>query len=168
MPPNSHISEPVVLTISSAPKSGRSLFRGIQKPTCQDCARRLTRHSGCTEKSTLLTTRLLPSPTLRRCGMRTPPLSWCPALACSASARTKRKRALPGEFYTNAIHVMEGASALASDTTSTVLPQAGPAAKTEAFSVYSNYVALPRPKHFGSNTGNLKKQRSAGNLQKKN
>src|SRR6266481_2693090 len=130
MPPNSRISEPVVLTISSALKSGRSLFRGIQKPTCQDCARRLTRRSGGTEKSTPLTTRLLPSPTLRRCGMRTQLSFLCLALACSASVRTRRKRASP------------------SGTTSAVLPQAGPAAKTEAFSVYSNYVALPPSEAF--------------------
>ena len=43
---------------------------------------------------------------------------------------------------------MEGASALGSGTAPAVLPQAGPAAKTEAFSVYSNYVALPPSEAF--------------------
>ncbi|MBV8514830.1 MAG: SDR family oxidoreductase, partial [Acidobacteria bacterium] len=59
-----------------------------------------------------------------------------------------------GEFYTNAVHVMEGATALgAADTNGAtskpaVLPQAGPAAKTEAFEVHSNYVALPPSEAF--------------------
>jgi hypothetical protein len=40
------------------------------------------------------------------------------------------------EFYTNAIHVMEGATSLCSGSAGGVLPQAGPAAQTEAFSVF--------------------------------
>src|SRR5262249_882900 len=55
---------------------------------------------------------------------------------------------ISGEFYTNAIHVMEGASSLASGKTPAALPQAGPAANTEAFRTYSNYVALPPSEAF--------------------
>ena len=80
--------------------------------------------------------------------MQIPPLCWCRALACSVSARTRRKSRITGEFYTNAIHVMEGATALGLWERPAVLPQAGAAAKTEAFSVYSNYVALPPSEAF--------------------
>jgi rhamnose utilization protein RhaD (predicted bifunctional aldolase and dehydrogenase)/NAD(P)-dependent dehydrogenase (short-subunit alcohol dehydrogenase family) len=62
--------------------------------------------------------------------------------------RNKSESRITGEFYTNAIHVMEGAVALGSGTTPAVLPQAGPAAKTEAFSVHANYVALPPSEAF--------------------
>src|SRR5262249_23249614 len=53
-----------------------------------------------------------------------------------------------GEFYTNAVHVMEGATALGTAAEPAVLPQAGPAAKTSAFSVHANYVALPPSEAF--------------------
>src|SRR5262249_25503241 len=56
---------------------------------------------------------------------------------------------ITGEFYTNAIHVMEGATALgAGADPPSVLPQAGAAAKTEAFTVHANYVALPPAEAF--------------------
>ena len=71
-----------------------------------------------------------------------------PGIGMFSFGKNKTEARITGEFYTNAIHVMEGASALASGTTSAVLPQAGPAAKTEAFSVYSNYVALPPSEAF--------------------
>ncbi|HEY1924654.1 MAG TPA: SDR family oxidoreductase, partial [Candidatus Acidoferrum sp.] len=66
--------------------------------------------------------------------------------------KNKTEARITGEFYTNAIHVMEGATALGDSAGSSskpgVLPQAGPAAKTEAFEVYSNYVALPPSEAF--------------------
>jgi hypothetical protein len=62
--------------------------------------------------------------------------------------KNKTESRVTGEFYTNAIHVMEGATALGSEAKPAVLPQAGPAAKTEAFSVHSNYVALPPSEAF--------------------
>jgi rhamnose utilization protein RhaD (predicted bifunctional aldolase and dehydrogenase)/NAD(P)-dependent dehydrogenase (short-subunit alcohol dehydrogenase family) len=71
-----------------------------------------------------------------------------PGIGMFSFGKNKTEARITGEFYTNAIHVMEGASALASGTTSAVLPQAGPAAKTEAFSIYSNYVALPPSEAF--------------------
>ncbi|MGB9464940.1 MAG: bifunctional rhamnulose-1-phosphate aldolase/short-chain dehydrogenase [Candidatus Acidiferrum sp.] len=71
-----------------------------------------------------------------------------PGIGMFSFGKNKTEARITGEFYTNAIHVMEGASALGSGTTPTVLPQAGPAAKTEAFSVYSNYVALPPSEAF--------------------
>jgi rhamnose utilization protein RhaD (predicted bifunctional aldolase and dehydrogenase)/NAD(P)-dependent dehydrogenase (short-subunit alcohol dehydrogenase family) len=71
-----------------------------------------------------------------------------PGIGMFSFGKNKTEARITGEFYTNAIHVMEGASALASGTTPAVLPQAGPAAKTEAFTVYSNYVALPPSEAF--------------------
>jgi NAD(P)-dependent dehydrogenase (short-subunit alcohol dehydrogenase family) len=71
-----------------------------------------------------------------------------PGIGMFSFGKNKTEARITGEFYTNAIHVMEGASALGSGTTPAILPQAGPAAKTEAFSVYSNYVALPPSEAF--------------------
>jgi rhamnose utilization protein RhaD (predicted bifunctional aldolase and dehydrogenase)/NAD(P)-dependent dehydrogenase (short-subunit alcohol dehydrogenase family) len=71
-----------------------------------------------------------------------------PGIGMFSFGKNKAEARITGEFYTNAIHVMEGASALGSGATPPVLPQAGPAAKTEAFSTYSNYVALPPSEAF--------------------
>src|SRR5882724_6000764 len=71
-----------------------------------------------------------------------------PGIGMFSFGKNKAEARITGEFYTNAIHVMEGASALALGTTPALLPQAGPAANTEAFSVYSNYVALPPSEAF--------------------
>jgi rhamnose utilization protein RhaD (predicted bifunctional aldolase and dehydrogenase)/NAD(P)-dependent dehydrogenase (short-subunit alcohol dehydrogenase family) len=71
-----------------------------------------------------------------------------PGIGMFSFGKSKPEARITGEFYTNAIHVMEGASALGSGTIPRVLPQAGAAAKTEAFSVYSNYVALPPAEGF--------------------
>jgi rhamnose utilization protein RhaD (predicted bifunctional aldolase and dehydrogenase)/NAD(P)-dependent dehydrogenase (short-subunit alcohol dehydrogenase family) len=71
-----------------------------------------------------------------------------PGIGMFSFGKNKAEARITGEFYTNAIHVMEGASALGSDAAPTVLPQEGPAAKTDAFSVHSNYVALPPSEAF--------------------
>jgi rhamnose utilization protein RhaD (predicted bifunctional aldolase and dehydrogenase)/NAD(P)-dependent dehydrogenase (short-subunit alcohol dehydrogenase family) len=71
-----------------------------------------------------------------------------PGIGMFSFGKNKTEARITGEFYTNAIHVMEGATALGSAIKPGVLPQAGPAAKTEAFSVYSNYVALPPSEAF--------------------
>jgi rhamnose utilization protein RhaD (predicted bifunctional aldolase and dehydrogenase)/NAD(P)-dependent dehydrogenase (short-subunit alcohol dehydrogenase family) len=71
-----------------------------------------------------------------------------PGLGMFSFGKNKTEARVTGEFYTNAIHVMEGATALGSQAKQAVLPQAGPAAKTEAFSVHSNYVALPPSEAF--------------------
>src|SRR5437764_13814357 len=62
--------------------------------------------------------------------------------------KNKTEARITGEFYTNAIHVMEGATALGSGKAPEELPQAGPAAKTDAFTVHANYVALPPSEDF--------------------
>jgi len=71
-----------------------------------------------------------------------------PGIGMFSFGKNKTEARITGEFYTNAIHVMEGATALGSETQPSVLPQAGAAAKAEAFSVYSNYVALPPSEAF--------------------
>jgi len=71
-----------------------------------------------------------------------------PGIGMFSFGKNKAEARTTGEFYTNAIHVMEGASALGTGTTPRLLPQAGPAAETEAFGIYSNYVALPLSEAF--------------------
>jgi rhamnose utilization protein RhaD (predicted bifunctional aldolase and dehydrogenase)/NAD(P)-dependent dehydrogenase (short-subunit alcohol dehydrogenase family) len=62
--------------------------------------------------------------------------------------KSKTEARLAGEFYVNAIHVMEGASSLSTGNPPDSLPQAGAAAPTSAFKVHSNYVALPLSEAF--------------------
>jgi rhamnose utilization protein RhaD (predicted bifunctional aldolase and dehydrogenase) len=71
-----------------------------------------------------------------------------PGIGMFSFGKTKAESRVVGEFYTNAIHVMEGASALVGKTVVTDLPQAGAAAPCEAFEVYTNYVALPALEAF--------------------
>ena len=71
-----------------------------------------------------------------------------PGIGMFSFGKTKTEARIAGEFYTNAIHVMEGATALGDGTAPGVLPQAGPAAKAEAFGVNANYVALPPSEAF--------------------
>ncbi len=72
-----------------------------------------------------------------------------PGVGMFSFGKSKMEARLTGEFYVNAIHVMEGASALESGLPPNSLPQSGKAAPTEAFEVYSNYVALPLKEAFG-------------------
>ena len=87
----------------------------------------------------------LDSPKMRNAN---PTVVLIPGIGMFSFGKNKTEARITGEFYTNAIHVMEGATALGSGKSPEVLPQAGPAAKTEAFSVHSNYVALPPSEAF--------------------
>jgi NAD(P)-dependent dehydrogenase (short-subunit alcohol dehydrogenase family) len=71
-----------------------------------------------------------------------------PGIGMFSFGKTKTEARITGEFYINAIHVMEGATALGSGKAPEELPQAGPAAKTGAFTVHENYVALPPSEAF--------------------
>lgn len=71
-----------------------------------------------------------------------------PGIGMFSFGKNKTEARIAGEFYTNAIHVMEGASSFGTNETPNVLPQAGADAKTVAFGVYSNYVALPASEAF--------------------
>jgi rhamnose utilization protein RhaD (predicted bifunctional aldolase and dehydrogenase)/NAD(P)-dependent dehydrogenase (short-subunit alcohol dehydrogenase family) len=85
------------------------------------------------------------SPTMRDAN---PTVVLVPGIGMFSFGRSKIEARLTGEFYVNAIHVMEGATALGTGETPKVLPQAGPAATTSAFTVRSNYVALPPSEAF--------------------
>jgi rhamnulose-1-phosphate aldolase/alcohol dehydrogenase len=80
------------------------------------------------------------SPKLREA---VPAIVLMPGIGMFSFAKSKAESRIAGEFYINAIHVMEGATALAGDKATTDLPQAGAAAPREAFHVHANYVALP-------------------------
>jgi NAD(P)-dependent dehydrogenase (short-subunit alcohol dehydrogenase family) len=71
-----------------------------------------------------------------------------PGVGMFSFGKNKAEARVTGEFYVNAIHVMEGAGHLGEGTCPDVLPQAGPAAETSAFGVHSNYVALPPAEAF--------------------
>jgi rhamnose utilization protein RhaD (predicted bifunctional aldolase and dehydrogenase)/NAD(P)-dependent dehydrogenase (short-subunit alcohol dehydrogenase family) len=73
-----------------------------------------------------------------------------PGVGMFSFGKSKTESRITGEFYVNAIHVMEGASALADSEPGDpgLLPQAGPAAPASAFHVHSNYVALPESEAF--------------------
>lgn len=71
-----------------------------------------------------------------------------PGIGMFSFGKHKTEARITGEFYTNAIHVMEGACSFGTNKTPNVLPQAGASARTEAFGVYSNYVALPASEAF--------------------
>ena len=85
------------------------------------------------------------SPTMRD---PNPTVVLVPGIGMFSFAKDKTEARITGEFYTNAIHVMEGATALSSGAVPKELPQAGRAAKTEAFTVHENYVALPPSEAF--------------------
>ncbi len=71
-----------------------------------------------------------------------------PGVGMFSFGKNKTEARLTGEFYVNAIHVMEGATSLGDGNAPKTLPQAGAAAPTEAFQVHSNYVALPLSEAF--------------------
>lgn len=71
-----------------------------------------------------------------------------PGLGMFSFGKSKMESRITGEFYVNAVHVMEGATALGSGAPPAVLPQAGPAASSDLFQVHSNYVSLPPSEAF--------------------
>jgi rhamnose utilization protein RhaD (predicted bifunctional aldolase and dehydrogenase)/NAD(P)-dependent dehydrogenase (short-subunit alcohol dehydrogenase family) len=71
-----------------------------------------------------------------------------PGIGMFSFGKNKSEARVTGEFYANAIHVMEGATSLGAGRQPETLPQAGSAAPTNAFRVHSNYVALPPSEAF--------------------
>lgn len=71
-----------------------------------------------------------------------------PGVGMFSFGKNKTEARITGEFYTNAIHVMEGATSLGSGAAPANLPQAGIAAESSAFTVHDNYVALPLSEAF--------------------
>ncbi len=62
--------------------------------------------------------------------------------------KNKTEARITGEFYTNAIHVMEGASLLAEGEVQGTVPQCREGMDPASFKVYTNYVALPAIEAF--------------------
>jgi NAD(P)-dependent dehydrogenase (short-subunit alcohol dehydrogenase family) len=62
--------------------------------------------------------------------------------------KNKTEARITGEFYTNAIHVMEGASLLDEGEASGPVPQCGGTMDPAGFKVFTNYVALPASEAF--------------------
>lgn len=71
-----------------------------------------------------------------------------PGLGMFSFGKNKTEARITGEFYTNAIHVMDGASLLASGEVLGPVPQCQPGMDPASFKVYSNYVALPALEAF--------------------
>lgn len=71
-----------------------------------------------------------------------------PGVGMFSFGKSKTEARLAGEFYINAIHVMEGASAMADTELIKDYPQAGYAAPSSAFQCHTNYVALPPSEAF--------------------
>ena len=71
-----------------------------------------------------------------------------PGVGMLCFGKTKTESRITGEFYVNAIHVMEGATSLGNTGGAAEIPQAGPAAPAKAFQVHQNYVALPASEAF--------------------
>ena len=71
-----------------------------------------------------------------------------PGVGMFTFGKNKTDARLTGEFYINAIGVMQGAGALGAGMNCTDIPQAGPAASADQFSMYQNYVALPPSEAF--------------------
>jgi rhamnose utilization protein RhaD (predicted bifunctional aldolase and dehydrogenase)/NAD(P)-dependent dehydrogenase (short-subunit alcohol dehydrogenase family) len=71
-----------------------------------------------------------------------------PGVGMFSFGKSKTEARITGEFYINAIHVMEGATALDDGSLPAKVPQAGAAAPHSAFTVKHNYVALPPSEAF--------------------
>ena len=72
-----------------------------------------------------------------------------PGLGMFSFGKNKTEARITGEFYTNAIHVMEGASLLGEGEVKEAAPQCRPDMDPASFKVAYNYVALPAAEAFG-------------------
>jgi rhamnose utilization protein RhaD (predicted bifunctional aldolase and dehydrogenase)/NAD(P)-dependent dehydrogenase (short-subunit alcohol dehydrogenase family) len=99
-----------------------------------------------TEYAAYYTKHALPdSPKLRDAS---PTVVLLPGVGMFTFGKNKTEARLTGEFYVNAIGVMQGAGALGTGVVCTDIPQAGPAASADQFTVFENYVALPPSEAF--------------------
>jgi rhamnose utilization protein RhaD (predicted bifunctional aldolase and dehydrogenase)/NAD(P)-dependent dehydrogenase (short-subunit alcohol dehydrogenase family) len=71
-----------------------------------------------------------------------------PGVGMFSFGKNKTESLITGEFYINAIDVMQGAGALGAGVDCKEIPQAGPAASADQFTVHANYVALPPSEAF--------------------
>jgi rhamnose utilization protein RhaD (predicted bifunctional aldolase and dehydrogenase)/NAD(P)-dependent dehydrogenase (short-subunit alcohol dehydrogenase family) len=89
------------------------------------------------------------SPALRD---TSPTIVLIPGLGMFSFGKNKTESRITGEFYTNAIHVMEGASLLdegnVSASNTDIVPQCGEGMDPTTFKVFTNYVAMPLSEAF--------------------
>jgi rhamnose utilization protein RhaD (predicted bifunctional aldolase and dehydrogenase)/NAD(P)-dependent dehydrogenase (short-subunit alcohol dehydrogenase family) len=85
------------------------------------------------------------SPALRDAS---PTVVLVPGVGMFSFGKNKTEARITGEFYINAIGVMQGAGALGGGEPCEDVPQAGPAASADQFTVHQNYVALPPSEAF--------------------
>lgn len=71
-----------------------------------------------------------------------------PGVGMFSFGKNKTEARITGEFYINAIGVMQGAGALGEGKECSDVPQAGPAASADQFTIHENYVALPPSEAF--------------------
>jgi rhamnose utilization protein RhaD (predicted bifunctional aldolase and dehydrogenase)/NAD(P)-dependent dehydrogenase (short-subunit alcohol dehydrogenase family) len=71
-----------------------------------------------------------------------------PGVGMFSFGKNKMESRITGEFYINAIGVMQGAGALGAGVNCTDIPQTGPAAAASEFKTHANYVALPASEAF--------------------
>ncbi len=77
-----------------------------------------------------------------------PTIVLVPGVGMFSFGKNKTESRITGEFYINAIGVMQGAGALGAGVDCKEIPQAGPAASADQFTVHANYVALPPSEAF--------------------
>ena len=85
------------------------------------------------------------SPALRDAS---PTVVLIPGVGMFSFGKNKAESRITGEFYINAIGVMQGAGALGKNANCGEIPQAGPAAGPSEFTAFANYVALPPSEAF--------------------
>jgi rhamnose utilization protein RhaD (predicted bifunctional aldolase and dehydrogenase)/NAD(P)-dependent dehydrogenase (short-subunit alcohol dehydrogenase family) len=86
------------------------------------------------------------SPALRDAS---PTIVLIPGLGMFSFGKNKTEARITGEFYTNAIHVMEGASLLdEGERVKGAVPQCGEGMDPAGFKVFTNYVAMPLSEAF--------------------
>jgi len=81
-----------------------------------------------------------------------PSIVLIPAVGMFSFGKNKTEARISGEFYTNAIHVMEGATLLGegfeTERPATAVPQCGEHMDPASFKIHKNYVALPAGEAF--------------------
>jgi rhamnose utilization protein RhaD (predicted bifunctional aldolase and dehydrogenase)/NAD(P)-dependent dehydrogenase (short-subunit alcohol dehydrogenase family) len=86
------------------------------------------------------------SPTMRDAN---PAIVLVPGLGMFSFGKNKTEARISGEFYSNAIHVMEGASLLSGEEPVTgTVPQCAEKMDPASFKMFTNYVALPAREAF--------------------
>jgi rhamnose utilization protein RhaD (predicted bifunctional aldolase and dehydrogenase) len=71
-----------------------------------------------------------------------------PGLGIFGFGKDKREARITTEFFVNAIHVMQGATALEGDLAPSTVPQVRRPEQAKEFTTFHNYVALPRLEAF--------------------